>query len=424
MKNQSYWLHTTPAFADSEQQPVEGHYDVAIIGGGLTGLSATLSLSAQGADVALLEAGRLVGEASGQNGGQCSTGIAQDFASMAAGIGLEKATRYYRAYADAVDTLRHLIITENIDCDYRESGKLKIAAKPQHADKLYKTYQLVQREVDSHVAFLDGTALREELHCDQFYAGFLQHNALQIHVGKLGNGMAEVAARHGAKIYQQAPVTQIKKQGDGYRLVSARGQLTAKQIVVATGISQHGPLGWFRRRIVPVGSFIIVTEQLDPALLQKLMPNKRSYVTSKIIGNYFRVIDDNRLLFGGRARFAMTNPASDALSGQILIQTMGEMFPELQGIKADYCWGGLVDITVNRLPRAGQHQGMYYAMGYSGHGVQMSVYMGKCMADMLGGNMQANPWRDQSWPAIPGYFGKPWFLPMVGAYYRFQDYLH
>ena len=424
MINQSFWIDTKPAFKLGADQFGSSHYDVAIIGGGLTGLAAAHTLAKQGASVALFESGQIMEQASGQNGGQCSTGVAQDFASLASTIGLEKAKRYYNAYSDAVDYLRNIIIEENIECEYRESGKLKLAAKPQHAEKIHKTYELIKQEVDSNVEFLDANAVKSEIASDQFYAGLVQKNAFQIHVGKLGIGIANSAANYGAHIFENNPVTGIKNQGHQYTIESPKGKITAKDVIVASGISKDGPLGWFRRRIVPVGSFILVTEKIDPKIIERLMPNKRSYVTSRIIGNYFRVMGDDRLLFGGRARFAMSDSKSDAISGQILLKAMGDMFPDLKDVKATHCWGGLVDITPNRLPKAGQHDGMFYAMGYSGHGVQMSAFMGQQMAKMISGDSNANPWNEESWYPIPAYNGKPWFLPMVGAYYRLQDYLH
>lgn len=121
----------------------------------------------------------------------------------------------------------------------------------------------------------------------------------------------------------------------------------------------------------------------------------------------------------------MSSPSSDAKSGKVLQAAMVQMFPQLAGVAIDYCWGGLVDMTSDRLPRAGERNGIYHAMGYSGHGVQMSVHMGQVMAEVMdGANPSLNPWQDLAWPAIPGHFGKPWFLPLVGAYYRLQDYLH
>ena len=201
------------------------------------------------------------------------------------------------------------------------------------------------------------------------------------------------------------------------------GAVRAKQVLLATGTSAVGPLGWFRRRIVPVGAFIIVTEPLPVELLDRLTPRRRMTTDTRNFVNYFRTTPDNRLLFGGRARFAASNELSDAKSGAILRRSMIRVFPELADARIDYCWGGMVDMTQDRLPRAGERNGLYYSMGYSGHGTQMSTLMGAIMADVMDGRVDLNPWRDFDWPAIPGHFGWPWFLPFVGAYYRYRDWV-
>ncbi|RQW61874.1 NAD(P)/FAD-dependent oxidoreductase [Vibrio viridaestus] len=424
MINKSYWIDTKPAFMSSMRELGQSHYDVVIVGGGLTGLSAALTLAKQGASVALFEATNIMEHASGQNGGQCSTGVVQDFGTLAHSLGMEKAKRYYNAYSNAVDNLRQVIQSEEIECEVRESGKLKLASKPAHAEKIYKTYELVKSEVDENIAFFDENTIKSEINSDLFHGGMLQRNGFQLHVGKLGIGMAHSASKYGAHIYENNPVQSIKNNGNQFTVETPKGKITAKDVVIASGISQYGPLGWFRRRIIPVGSFIIMTEEIDRQIIDNLMPNKRSYVTSKNIGNYFRVMGENRLLFGGRVRFASSDPKSDAISGDMLIKTMSDMFPILKGVRATHCWGGLIDMTQNRLPKAGQRKGMFYSMGYSGHGVQMSTYMGHQLALMVGGDTNANPWNQESWHAIPAYTGKPWFLPMVGAYYKLQDYLH
>jgi glycine/D-amino acid oxidase-like deaminating enzyme len=202
---------------------------------------------------------------------------------------------------------------------------------------------------------------------------------------------------------------------------SSRGTVRAQQVLIATGPSRRGPFGWYRRRLAPVGSFIVVTEPLPPAQLAQLLPQRRSYTTSRLMHNYFRVTPDSRLLFGGRARFTASEQPSDARSGRILQRHLAQLFPALADVRIDYCWGGLVDITADRLPRAGQHDGVWFSMGYSGHGTQMATHMGQMMADVMSGNPAANPWRDFAWPAIPGHTGKPWFLPLVGAYYQIKD---
>ncbi|MRV71704.1 FAD-dependent oxidoreductase [Duganella sp. FT92W] len=425
MKLESYWLDTAPAFTAGAQGPVAGRADVVVVGGGFTGLSAALALARRGASVVVLEAGRVVGEASGRNGGHCNSGLAHDFGTLAARLGVDQARAFYQAYDAAVDTVASIVRQEEIACDFARVGKLKLAAKPEHYGKLERACELLRREVDPHVEMVPAERIGTEVGSGQFYGGLLQTTSAQMHMGKFGVGLAHAAARAGAQVYEQAPVTKLERRSDGgFRVTCGRGAVDAGQVLLATGNSRTGPFFHFRRRMLSVGSFIIATEQLDTALLNKLVPQRRNYVTSKNIGNYFRVSPDNRLLFGGRARFAMSNPRSDQKSGDILRATMEDLFPELSGVDIDYCWGGLVDMTADRLPRAGEHRGMYFATGYSGHGVQMSVHMGQVMADVMAGKPERNPWRGLAWPAIPGHFGKPWFLPIVGAYYRLQDWLH
>lgn len=425
MKLESYWLDSTPRFARAAEGPLEGKADVAVIGAGFTGLSAALALAKRGASVVVLDAGKVACEASGRNGGQCNNGIAHDFSALAASEGMDRARAIYRAFDAAVDTVESLVRTESIDCDFVRGGKLKLAAKPKHYDSLARACEVLRREVDPDVEMVPVDRVRDEVDSAVFYGGMIQKKSAQLHMGKFAKGLADAAATRGAKIYEFATVSRIERlNGDRHRLTTGRGTIEAGQVLLATGASRSGPLGWFRRRLVPIGSFIIVTEPLEPALLNRITPRRRSYVTTLNVGNYFRTTPDNRLLFGGRTRFTMSNQRSDEECGRILRSTMQEVFPALKETKVDYCWGGLVDLTADRLPRAGQRDGLYFSMGYSGHGVQMSVYMGQVMADVLAGHNADNLWKEATWSAIPGHYGDPWFLPFVGAYYRLQDLLH
>ncbi|MDR7005591.1 NAD(P)/FAD-dependent oxidoreductase [Paraburkholderia strydomiana] len=421
MKLESYWLDTAPPFVTACEGPVDGLADVVVIGAGFTGLSAALALGKRGASVTVVDAGRVGGGASGRNGGQVNTGVAQDFVALAAQLGIERASACYRAFADAVDTVERLIREEQIDCDYLASGKLKLASKPHHLAHLEKTADLIRRTVDTDIELIDGDRIRSEVQSDSFHGGLLQRHGGQMHMGKFTVGLAEAAVRRGAKLYEHAAVTSIVKDGGAHRVVTTRGEVRAKQVLIATGPSRHGPFGWYRRRLAPVGSFIVVTEPLPPELLAKVLPNRRAYTTTRLMHNYFRVTPDSRLLFGGRARFTASERPSDAKSGRILQQGLAAMFPMLSSARIDYCWGGLVDISADRLPHAGQHDGIYFSMGYSGHGTQMSTHMGQVMADVMDGREDRNPWGESEWAAIPGHTGKPWFLPLVGTYYRIKD---
>ena len=399
--------------------------DAVIIGGGLTGLSAALALLRLGADVVVLEAGRIIGEASGRNGGQCNTGLVQDYLDVIKKYGEERAQGFYKIFSAAVDTVERVVREERIDCDFARVGKLKLAAKPEHFDKLAETYGVLRASVDPDVQLVSRSDLQHEIDSDIFHGGLLQPGSASLHVGRFGAGLAQASIKHGARLFESTPALGMKREADGsFRVTTRRGSVRTECVLAATGCTMNGgPFGWIRRRIVPVGSFIVVTEPLQAEVMAKLLPQRRNYVTTMNIGNYFRPTPDNRLLFGGRARFAMSGRKSDRKSGRILGDMLAQVFPQLRDIGIDYCWGGLVDMTRDRFPRAGRRKGMHYAMGYSGHGVQMAVHMGQAMADAMNGRPQRHPWGGLRWPAIPGHFGPPWFLPLVGAYYRVKDRL-
>lgn len=428
MKYMSYWHDSATPFADARQGPVEGNYDVAVIGAGFTGLNAARKLAREGLRVAILEARHVGAGGSGRNGGHLNNGIAHGYAETKAHLGTERAHALYRAYDRSIDMIEQVIAEEGIDCDFRRSGKLKLASKPSHLNGLRANFELIHREVDQDTRWLDRNELREEIGSDAFHGAMLYGKSAMMHMGRYVVGLADAAHRHGTHIWEEAPVTGREAVADGWELHTPKGSLRAERVIAATdgysGEVPGAPLRYFRRRIVSVGSFIIATRPLSDAEIAATLPGNRTCVTSMNIGNYFRLSPDNRLIFGGRARFsAVSNQQSDAKSGEILRSAMTRIFPHLAQTEIDYCWGGLVGMTKDRFPRAGEADSMIYGMGYSGHGAQMSTLIGQALADMAMGRKGTNPLDGLDWPAIPAHSGKPWFLPLVGLWFGLKDRL-
>ena len=422
MKFSSYWLDTAPQDClERSKTSVEGRTEVAVIGGGLTGVVAALHLARSGAKVDLFEQNTVGFGASGRNGGMATTGMSIGIRDAVAKLGFDTAVRLYGAYTEAIDLVEKLVTEEHIDCDFARTGKLNLASKPAHYQAFEKTHELLNTRLGLETQLVPKTELRREIGSDAFHGAMVESKSAGLHVGKYIRGLGEAAQRAGVTIHEQAPVRRLTKIGSGHALETPRGRMHAEQVLLATGAYTRRPFHWHQVRIAPVGSFIIATEPLDASVCDDLLPTRRMASDSKNLLNYFRITPDNRLLFGGRARFAISNPQSDEKSGRLLRDAMVRTFPQLANASIDYCWGGQVDMSLDRLVHAGQHDGVYYAMGYAGHGVQMATYMGRQMAEYISGVPEANIWRDFKFRRIPGHFGPPWLLPIAGAYYKFKD---
>ncbi|WP_404401885.1 NAD(P)/FAD-dependent oxidoreductase [Pelagibacterium halotolerans] len=424
MKFASYWHETASPFANAATDPVSGTFEVAVIGAGFTGLNAARTLAKAGVKVAVLEARHVGYGASGRNGGHLNSGHFASFGAIKARFGEAQARRLWRAYDDSIDMIEAIIKEESINCAFRRAGKLKLASKPAHVAGLQAMCDEIRREVDPSVEWLSRADLRAELGSNAFHGAVLSPKSAMMHMGQYANGLAEAAHRHGAVIWENAPVTARTRTGDDWQLITPRGTVTARRVILATDAYTTGTFGYFRRRIFPIASFIVTTRPLTNDEVATTLPGNRNYTNSLNIANYFRLTPDNRLLFGGRARFsAVSNQNSDAVSGALLRKQMLSVFPQLADVEIDYCWGGLVGCTQDRFPRAGEADGVIYGMGYSGHGAQLSTLIGSVLADIAMGRLDTNPLSGMHWRALPFTAGKPWFLPIVGTWYRMKDAL-
>ncbi|ONI93095.1 FAD-dependent oxidoreductase [Saccharothrix sp. ALI-22-I] len=426
MKQIPYWLDTAPQPPDRSGKPLPENADVVVIGGGLTGLSTAYHVARKGASVVLVEKDKIGSGASGRNGSMCTQGITIAPAEARKRYGQERALELYNAFREAVDVVEDLTRTEQIDCDFNRSGRLGLICKPQHFEGLQAKQRDLAENFGHETVVLSKSELRAELGSDYYHGALLDPLSAGLHVGKFVGGLADAAERAGAEIHERNAATGLTRLPDGGFLVETlHGTIRAKQVMAATDAYTDKALPWFRKRLINVGSFIIVTEPLGEERAKELIPNGRLLVAHKNVGHYVRLTPDNRLAFGGRARFAPSNPASDIKSGDILKREMTEIFPQLAGVRIDYVWGGMVGFSWDRVPHAGEEDGLFYSMGYCGHGVQMATYMGRAMAEMMDGKPEANPLRGLGFPKVPVpfYNGTAWFLPFGGAYYKAKDRL-
>lgn len=422
MKLTPYWLDTATPSGDYRRNPVPERADIAIVGAGFTGLSAALEAARHGASVVVLDSQTVGWGASGRNGGMATTGLAIGLGKAIKRYGQPEALEMFREYNRAIDTIEELVKEHSIDCDFQRSGKLTLAMNAKQVGQMRKTQQTLADLADYQVAVVDKQDLHSEIGSDFYAGGMVDPLGAGVHVGKFVHGLAEAGARAGVTLCENAQVTQLAaRPGGGHDVHTSRGVVHADQVLIATSGYTGSLTPWLRRRTIPVGSFIIVTEPLPLETAQRILPHNRQASDNKMLTYYFRITPDLRLLFGGRARFALSNPDSDVKSAEILQRAMSTVFPYLASASVDYTWGGLVDLSMDQMVHAGQHNGVHYSLGYSGHGVQMATYMGKQMALSMLGKPSRNLWEHLPHRAVPGHFGPPWFLPLIGGYAKAVD---
>jgi len=426
MKQIPYWLDTAPPLPDRSGKDLPESADVVVIGGGLTGLSTAYHAAGKGAHVVLVEKDKIGSGASGRNGSMCTQGITIGVGEARKRYGQERARELYDAFREAVDVVEELTQKEQIDCDFKRSGRLGVAYKPQHFEAMKATQRDLAENFGHETTLLSRADLRTELGSDFYHGALLDPLSAGLHVGKYVHGLAEAAERAGAQIHERNAATGLTRlPGGGFLVETLHGTIRAQQVMAATDAYTDKAMPWFRKRLINVGSFVIVTEPLGEERARELIPNARLVVDSKNIGHYVRLTPDHRLAFGGRARFAPSNPASDIRSGDVLKGELAEIFPQLADVRIDYVWGGNVGFSWDRMPHAGEENGLYYSMGYCGHGVQMATYMGRAITEVMDGHPEANPLRGLGFPKVPVpfYNGTAWFLPFGGAYYKAKDRL-
>jgi len=416
----NYWLDTV-RFPAGFEGPLPAQIDVAVIGAGFTGLSAALQLARKGATVAVLEAHSIAWGASSRNGGMVLTGTKLPIDVLLRRYGRELAGRMYLASLDAIDFVETCVQEEAIDCNFVRCGHLEVASKPAHFDGYQRSAELLQNEFGHDITLIAHADLAEEIGSGIYHGGLVDPLSAGINPARFAAGIARAAMSAGALIYEKARALGI----EGRKLHTTRGNITAKEIVIATGAYTSAATPTLHRRIVPVGSFIIATERLSESLARQLNPRGRMIFDSMRYLHYFRLTPDCRVLFGGRAAFFPEDENTLRRSAAILARDLVRTYPQLAQTAIEYAWGGTLDFCFDSMPHVGTIGGLHYAAGFAGHGVAMASYLGAQIAWKISGDKTGSPFQQIPCPGAPlGFYnGIPWFLPFAGAWYKILDWV-
>ena len=422
---QIYWHTTVQMPDDSNLTSLPEKVDVAIIGGGYTGLSAARTFAKNGVKAAVLEAQTIGWGASSRNGGMVLTGLKLGMKTVLKKYGHEIARQLFQCSLDSINTVEQIVKEENIACGFARYGHLLVTNKPKHFDALQDEVEFMQKEFNHKVRLFSPVEQHAEVGSDIYHGGLLDEVSGGLNPAQYVAGLAGAAEKAGATLHARARVNKIERSGKRFVLETERGRLSAESVLVATSGYTGNVTKNLQKKVIPIGSFIIATEKLSDDLVEELIPKGRMIFDYKHYLNYFRLWE-NRMIFGGRAAFFPDTSSTIQRSAEILRHEMIQVYPQLKDTKIEYVWGGTLDFTFDMMTHVGEVDGMYYSLGYAGHGVAMATYLGKTVAEaMLNGNIRQHPFASFPFPDAPLglYNGFPWFLPFAGAWQKILDWI-
>jgi len=428
IREKTFWLDTAemPALP---QQPLPERVDVAVIGAGFTGLSAARTLAKRGAKVAVLESHTVGWGASSRNGGMVLTGLKLGATALISRYGKEMARRMYDGSLKSIDCVEAIVSEEKIDCDFARCGHLEVACKARHFEDFRREAEVIAREFGHALRVVPRNELQSEIGSPIYHGGLVDETSAGVNPARYVDGLARAAERAGAAIVENTRADRIEREAlqgaQGWSVTTFRGILRAREVFVATSGYTSSVTPALQKKIVPIGSYIIVTEPLPVELAAQVSPRNRMIYDSKNYLYYYRLTPDRRMLFGGRAAFFPETENTIRTSAEILRRGMIAVYPQLRDTKVEYVWGGTLDFALDILPHAGQLDGMYFSLGYAGHGVAMSTYLGTKMAELILDGRDQNPFSGLPFPgaSLGLYTGRPWFLPLAGVWYKFLDWV-
>jgi glycine/D-amino acid oxidase-like deaminating enzyme len=429
IKEKNYWLETVTAPQAQSSRELPERVDVAVIGGGFCGLSAARTLAKRGVNVAVFEAETFGWGASSRNGGMALTGMKLPVPALIKRYGSETVRKMYAASLESIDCVEQIVREENIDCNFSRCGHLEVASKQAHFDGYEESAALIRHEFNHELRIIPKSELRAEIGSEIYFGGMVDETSAGLNPARYVAGLAQAARRAGACLHDHTRVTSIEPEAINgvrqFRVRTSKGTVAAREVLLASGAYTTGATPTLRKKIIPIGSYIIATEILSADLARELSPRNRMIYDSKHFLYYYRLTPDNRMLFGGRAAFFPETENTVRQSAEILRRGMIGVYPQLRGTKVEFVWGGTLDFTLDVMPHAGKIDGMYFAAGFAGHGVAAATWFGAKLAGLICGDPNDIPFDGIKFPTAPLGLrsGHTWALPLAGAWYKILDWL-
>ena len=348
--------------------------DLLIVGAGYTGLSAAIAAHDAGAKVAVVDAGWPGQGASSRNGGMVGAHPRLGWEALEKAFGRDTADALFAEAAPALEWVTSLIEREAIDCDFRQTGRVQLAYTHTHLAGQKRLAGHVTAKSDVACQLLSRDDLAKEIATPLYLGGLLFPQHCALHPAKYHKGLLEAVLRRSVPVISECPVLGIERDGGKYRADTPKGSIRADKVLLATNGYTSPAFGWFAARVFPVPSYLIATEELPSDVIARLAPGGRMMVETRATHSYFRVSPDgSRLIFGGRA--ALVNLPLETAARR-LRETMAQIWPEVRDIRLSHVWTGNTGYTFGHLPHVGSHDGVHYAIGFSGSGTVMAPYLG------------------------------------------------
>lgn len=415
-----WWWEAAPP-APLPELPLPGRVDVAVLGAGYAGLSAALVLARAGRRVAVFDAMNPGEGASSRNGGITSGNIRPGFATLSQRFGEPTALAIEAEGKTAREFLRDLIQSEGLACDYRLTGIFKGALGFDQYDSMARSTEVLAKRLGIEAYAVPYDEQQGYIGTDYYRGGTVRMDVGGLHPAKFHAELLRITLAAGAEIHARRPVTGITRDGTGFRVATSAGVVAAGQVLVCTNGYTDAAVPFLRRRLIPVRSRMIATEELPPEVMAQLMPRGMMMGENRQMGFYYRPSPDGRrILLGGRDGSRKGDPAEPT---QRLRDGLAEIFPELARVHLTHSWFGHVAMNRDMLPRLFERDGVLYATGFCGSGVVWAPWLGSRAAHRLLGNASegATAFADRPPAAVPFYRGKPWFLPVLLAGFTLQD---